>query len=155
MGRDAPPDPPAEKSVILHASCVSVEGRALLIRGASGRGKSALALQMIALGARLVADDRVVLSIEAGQIRAAAPAAIAGLIEARGLGLLRAPAAPAEVAYVLDLDQPETARLPDPLETTLLGQPVPLLRAPPAPIDAAALMQLLRAGRVAPEWPNS
>ena len=79
-------------SEILHASCVAVEGRGILVLGPSGAGKSALAIRLIALGAGLVSDDRTLVVAEAGQLTATCPnPAMQGLIEARGLGILRAP----------------------------------------------------------------
>lgn len=133
---------------ILHATCVAHANRGLLIRGASGTGKSALALQLMALGAGLVADDRVQLSATPSGIIADAPDTIRGLIEARGLGLLKADAhGPVPVAYVLDLDRTEPDRLPQMRETLLLGQPVPLLFGVDTPQFAAALIQLLKCGR--------
>ena len=76
--------------VILHATCVSWGGRAALIVGASGTGKSALALTLMAHGCCLVADDRVRLEARDRAIYAACPDAIQGLIEARGIGILQA-----------------------------------------------------------------
>ncbi len=139
----------------VHASCVVVKGRGLLIVGTSGTGKSALALQMMALGADLVADDRVDLRLERGKVIAMAIQNISGLVEARGIGLLRAIAAgPAAVHYVVDLDQNEDARLPEPITIQLLRQTVLLLRGAGVPNLPAALIQLLKMGRVDPEWPS-
>lgn len=127
----------------------------MLITGASGSGKSALALQMMALGARLVSDDRVELKEHEGHIVATPVSQIRNLIEARGIGLLRADVmGSVRLAYVVDLDHPEPARLPEPAEVRVLRQTVPLLRAAGTPNLAAALMQLAKMGRVAPEWPN-
>ncbi len=64
-----------------HASCVAYGGRGVLILGASGRGKSALALRLMALGAVLVADDRTDLCREGDSVMARAPDAIKGMIE--------------------------------------------------------------------------
>jgi HPr kinase/phosphorylase len=50
-------------SEILHASCIALEGRGLLILGPSGAGKSSLAIRMMALGASLVSDDRTLVSV--------------------------------------------------------------------------------------------
>jgi len=133
---------------IIHASCVAWQGRAALIRGASGRGKSSLALELMALGATLVADDRVVLEAGPDGITASVSEPLSGLIEARGIGLLNAErTGPARVVVVVDLDHEETARLPEPRETELLGQSLPLLHAVKSPHFAAALMQYLKAGR--------
>ncbi|SDH44903.1 HPr kinase/phosphorylase [Alloyangia pacifica] len=136
----SPPHP-----LILHATAVAVEGRALLILGASGAGKSGLALEMMARGARLVADDRVVLTHEDGTLWATPPAPLAGLIEARGLGLLRAEHLPrAEVFAVLDLDTPETDRMPPCREIMLQSQNLPLLHNAAHPYFPAALVQYLK-----------
>jgi HPr kinase/phosphorylase len=120
--------------LVLHASCVAVSERAVMLRGASGSGKSALALQLMALGAKLVADDRTCLLRNKNRTMAFAPDPILGLIEARGVGLFRvSPAPPTPVALVVDLDRVETERLPEPRTTPLLGQSIPLL----AKVDAA------------------
>lgn len=110
---------------ILHASCVCHMGKGLLIFGPSGAGKSALALQLIALGAQLVADDRCIVFAEGGHLVAQAPDTIAGLIEARGMGILRLPyAARAPIVAAVDLgalqDTPP-ARLPAPRSTRVAG----------------------------------
>lgn len=110
---------------VLHASCVCHQGRGLLIFGPSGAGKSTLALQMIALGAQLVADDRCIVFAEGGQLVAQAPGTIAGLIEARGLGILRLPFAPsAPIVAAIDLGAAQDAppaRLPPPRNTRIAG----------------------------------
>lgn len=133
---------------ILHASCVAIAGRAVLIRGASGAGKSSLALQCIGLGAALVSDDRTAVTYVQGQVVAQAPDSISGLIEARGVGLLNSPAAGSvAVALVVDLDQTENERLPPMRETLVLGQPIPMLLDVDAPYFPAAVLQYLRHGR--------
>ncbi|WP_171236146.1 HPr kinase/phosphorylase [Ruegeria sp. HKCCA6837] len=140
----------------VHASCVSVEQRGVLIIGASGAGKSELALQLMAYGADLVADDRVILQMHDEQIVASAVPHIRNLIEARYIGLLRAEAKePVPIDYVVDLDQSEPQRLPEQFTVQVLRQTVPLLRGAGVPNLAAALMQLLKNGRVNPEWPNT
>ena len=131
----------------VHASAVAWEGRALLIMGASGAGKSALALQLMALGCDLVGDDRVRLAAENGQLQVTPVETITGLVEARGLGILRAAnIATAQVMAVVDLDRIETTRLP-PLRTiTLSGCDLPLIYRVEGASFAAALLQLLKSG---------
>lgn len=133
------PDP-----LILHATAVAVGPRALLIRGRSGAGKSALALEMMARGARLVSDDRVILTAIGDGLAPSAPAALRGLIEARGLGLLQAEVADSSVLVaVLDLDQTETERLPPERTTLLLDRELPLLHNSAHAYFPAALVQYL------------
>ncbi len=111
---------------------------------------------MMALGAQLVGDDQVDMFVQNDQVMANAVAPIKGLIEARGIGLLRAASVgPVPLAYIVDLDQTVSARLPEPFDVYVLKRAVPLLRGAGVPNLAAGLMQLVRMGRVAPEWPNS
>lgn len=131
--------------MVVHASTVAVDGRGVLIRGASGSGKSALALQLIALGAALVADDRTVLTRDGDRVVADAPKTIHGLIEARGVGLLHCAAVgPAPLALIVDMDQPEPKRLPDKHQDQLLGVTLPVLRNPGAAHFPAAILLYLK-----------
>ncbi|MEO1794457.1 MAG: HPr kinase/phosphatase C-terminal domain-containing protein [Pseudomonadota bacterium] len=116
---------------LVHGTTVAVGQRALLIVGPSGAGKSALALHLIALGARLVADDQTRLTETNGLVIASAPETIAGQIEARGLGILHVDAAPpTPLKAVLDLSQKESDRLPAPRDVEIFGTKVPLLHEP-------------------------
>ena len=76
-------------STNIHASCVAVGRKGILLLGASGAGKSDLALRLIDEGAVLVADDRTDLFVRRGKLFARAPRILAGLIEVRGLGIVR------------------------------------------------------------------
>ncbi len=139
---------PQTPSDIIHASCVALEGRGLLIRGSSGSGKSGLALKLMAYGAKLVSDDRVKLTLEDGQVLAEAPPAISGLIEARGIGLLNAtPVQVAPIVLVVDLDKVETERFPPLRKTDLFGKTVTLLHKVDMPHFPEAILQYLIAGR--------
>lgn len=124
-------DSPAAECV-LHATCVAAGGRGLLVLGQSGAGKSSLAIRLIALGASLVADDRVMIRSEGGVLVARCPNPdLAGVIEARGIGLLNAPAvSEVKLALALDLDQSEGERLPPERELPLLGLTLPLVLHP-------------------------
>ncbi|SMX46714.1 HPr kinase/phosphorylase [Maliponia aquimaris] len=133
---------------VLHATSVAVAGRGLLIRGASGSGKSGLALELMARGATLVADDRTIVRRVGDGLRLDAPEAIRGLIEARGLGLLTAEAAGnVPLAAVLDLDVAETHRLPPIRAVRLLGVDIPLLHNSASQYFPAQLLQYLKASR--------
>jgi HPr kinase/phosphorylase len=140
------------ESLIVHGAAVAFAGRGVLILGASGSGKSGLALRLIGLGAALVADDRVVLERRGGALVARAPVALAGLIEARGVGILRAPAVPeAPVALVVDLDRAPAARMPQPQTITYHGIKVELIFAREIPNLEHALTIFVHNGRAFPD----
>lgn len=113
----------------LHASCVSIDGVALLLRGPSGAGKSDLALRLIDAGAALIADDQTCLQAEDGLLMASTPERLRGLLEIRGLGPVRIPAgAPAPVALIIDLvPLADVPRLPEPRYNTILDVTLPCL----------------------------
>lgn len=133
----------------LHASVVALDpGRGVLIRGASGAGKSLLALRLMALGAHLVSDDRVELWVQDDALMASAPAQIAGRIEARGVGILRAePLSQSRIRLIVDLDLQEAERLPTYRKDSVLGVELPLvLRVQHDHLDVA-ILQWLKGGR--------
>lgn len=122
----------------IHASCVLVGEQGVLIRGASGAGKSHLAFALILAGRTglipptlLVADDRVMLERRADHLVAFTPPPLAGLIEVRGAGIRRLPyAAQATVALVVDLGAEDAARLPLPESLTIEIDGLTLPRLP-------------------------
>jgi HPr kinase/phosphorylase len=130
--------------MLIHASCVAIGGRGILLAGsepggkgtsaASGIGKSDLALRLIDSGAMLVADDQCLLALANDAVTASAPAAIAGLIEVRHIGPLRLPflASAAIVLYVelVPREAPHAIleRMPEPDSVFLLDRPVRRLR---------------------------
>ncbi len=100
--------------VLVHATCLALAGIGVLLRGPSGSGKSDLALRLIdrpgfglaasLIEARLVADDQVILSRTGDDLLASAPERLAGLLEIRGLGIVRVePAGPTRLGLVVDL----------------------------------------------------
>ena len=131
--------------LLIHATAVAIDGRAVLLRGASGSGKSDLGLRLIDAGGRLVADDQSELRRLGGMIVVRAPATIAGLIEVRGVGLFRVDAlAEAPVALIADLVATETIeRLPAPRSETILGVALPVIAVAPFEASAAAKLRLL------------
>lgn len=132
--------------LILHASAVAIDGRGLLIAGRAGSGKSSLALQLMALGADLVSDDRVEVTPRENALILSAPESIAGLVEARGLGILATKAHVAHAVAMVDMDQIETKRLPESRETTVAGIALPLLRRVEGPAFAPMLRLYLKGG---------
>jgi HPr kinase/phosphorylase len=133
-----------------HGSVVAVGDRAVLILGASGAGKSGLVLRMLALGARLVADDQVRLAARGGRLVASPPRRIEGLVEARGVGLIRVAAvAGVPVTLAVDLDRAPAARLPHWDKFTCANVEIPLIPARGVPNLDAILTVLLQNGREA------
>jgi len=136
-------------AVNIHASCVLIaragqsfgaaHDAGVLLVGASGSGKSDLALRLIEQGAILVSDDRTELTLQDGKLFARAPANIRGLIEVRHAGIVALPHAPrARIALAVELDS-SPPRLPgreDYKAPWDLPVPVPLLRL--APFEASA-----------------
>ena len=125
---------------LANVTCVAIDGRAVLISGEPGSGKSSLALALIDRGAVLVGDDGVTLEVRDGRVWASPPANTAGLIEVRNVGLLTMPTASAPLALVITLnaaaprfiDQAETvdvAAQAVPAVSLWPGSPVLPLRA--------------------------
>lgn len=117
-------------SACLHASCVSLAGRGILVRGESGAGKSQLARALIGLGAWLVADDRVVVERRPDGLIARCPGRLLGLIELRGGGILRLPAVPlARLSLVVELVPAATIeRLPEIAGISILDTMISAIR---------------------------
>ena len=115
-------------SETMHASCVALDGRAILLCGLSGSGKSDLALQLIDRGFTLVADDQTIVRKQGGRLLASVPSTIAGKLEIRGIGIVSMPTVTdIAVALVVELKS-EIERLPDASrERRILDLAVPLI----------------------------
>ncbi|MEM9725551.1 MAG: HPr kinase/phosphatase C-terminal domain-containing protein [Pseudomonadota bacterium] len=154
----------ADDATGAHASCVAFrvaggQGRegwaGILLRGPSGVGKSALALRLMALGARLVADDQTLLRRapgpkEAPELIASAAPRLRGVIEARGLGLLQVTALEAApVRWVVEMRARADRggeRLPPLHHVQILGVRLPLLHLDAGELAASALCCLAQGG---------
>ena len=129
----------------LHASTVAFSTphgwRALVLAGASGTGKSELALTLMGLGARLVSDDQTEVIRHDNHLLARAPDAIRGRIEMRYLGILHVDPVPeAIVGALVDMDTRALERMPPSRKRDLLGIDVPVLHR----IDTAAFAPALK-----------
>jgi HPr kinase/phosphorylase len=131
------------ETILVHATAVAIGGRAVLLRGPSGSGKSDLALRLIDAGARLVSDDYSKLQREDDTIVVRAPKPISGLIEVRGVGILKIEAlAPAPLALIVDLVAPQhVERLPEPCSETIFGLAIPVVAIAPFEASAAAKLR--------------
>lgn len=113
---------------LIDGTSVAIKGKALLIEGASGSGKSSLALDMISRGAELIADDKIQAdSSSDGTIILSAPSHIAGMIEARGIGVFRMEyCLSARLVAIVDMGVVETERMPH-RKTVFMGVEFPLI----------------------------
>lgn len=118
------------------ATCVLVDGRAVLLEGEPGSGKSSLALALIDRGALLVGDDGVRLEQRGTRLWASAPPNIAGLLEIRNVGLVELPTGEGPVALLLRLDKAAPRHPEQAGRQTIDGCVVPVLALYP---DAPAL----------------
>ena len=111
----------------LHASCVAIDGRAVLIGGPSGSGKSDLALRLLDRGFTLVSDDRTIVHRDGPRLVASAPETNKGKLEIRGIGIVEmATVQIVPLALVVELTS-DIERLPDDSERLILGIGVPLI----------------------------
>jgi serine kinase of HPr protein (carbohydrate metabolism regulator) len=138
----------------VHASALLIGEAGVLVRGASGSGKSSLLLSLLDRdrSCRLVADDRVILTASHQRLLASTPAELAGFIEIRGQGIARRPfVSPVVVRLIVDLLAPDLcARLPEAAdaETCVDGLPVAWLRVPLGAPDGALRVVTAVAGLV-------
>ena len=135
----------------VHASAVLVGARAVLIRGPSGAGKSRLALELIEARrsgalrfARLVGDDRIYLERAGGRLLVRPEETLSGLIELRGVGILRRDYEPcAVVGLVVDLAAAAAERLPETGQISIDGISLPRLAVAPGATALPAVMAVV------------
>ncbi len=154
----------ALSQTLIHATCVALPAEpdgpqsagtgppvGVLLRGASGAGKSDLALRLIDRGARLVSDDQTELRLADGRLTACAPGSISGRMEVRGLGIAELdPLSAVSVGLVVDLVPGKSVeRLPGTESCEFLGVQVPLLRFDPFEASTPAKLRLALAGLAA------
>lgn len=133
-------------SETVHATTVAIGGRAVLIFGRSGAGKSDLALRLIDRGASLVSDDYTIVSARDGALVTAPPDTIAGKMELRGVGIIDlAYESGVPAALMVDLDQ-DPDRLPEPGTRDIAGVAIPVITLhglePSAPIKVEKALLL-------------
>jgi HPr kinase/phosphorylase len=129
----------------VRGTCVAVDGCGVLLRGRSGAGKSDLALRLLSGGGRLVADDYTCLACSHGSLRASAPESLSGLLEVRGLGIIRVDAeADVPLVAVVDLVPREAVeRMPVAEKERLLGIDLPRFQIAAFDVSAVAKVRLV------------
>jgi HPr kinase/phosphorylase len=132
----------SEEAILVHATAVAIGGRAVLLRGPSGSGKSDLGLRLIDAGARLVADDQTLVERDGDVLLVRAPEPIAGLIEVRGVGIVSVESlSAARLTLIADLVAAQhVERLPEPSSETIFGLTIP--RVVIAPFEVSAPIKL-------------
>ncbi len=130
-------------SETVHASCVAIDGRAVLITGLSGSGKSDLTLRLLDRGFALVSDDQTLIKKTATRLTASAPPAIRGKLEIRGIGIVEMDQIDDQpVALVVELTS-DIQRLPDDSrERPIMGVSIPLISVDAMSASAASKVAL-------------
>ena len=117
---------PFNGSLIIHATCVDINGSGVLIVGSSGSGKSSLAINLLALGSKLVADDQCELVKKNNRFSVSKPASLPNSIEIRGVGLVSVPMViETRLDWVVNMDEAEKERMPDLRFTEIDGYKIP------------------------------
>src|SRR5512132_631383 len=137
----------------LRGTCIAVEGSGVLLRGPSGSGKSDLALRLIDAGGRLVADDYTDVSEVAGRLVATAPPKVHGLLEVRGIGIIRLQAKPSArlIACVDLVPIDKIERMPVPEDVRILGVSLPrfvVCAAEPSSVAKVAFVVRIASGTI-------
>jgi serine kinase of HPr protein (carbohydrate metabolism regulator) len=135
-------DAPVLVPLVVHATAVAIDGKAVLLRGPPGSGKSDFGLRLIDAGACLISDDQSELRRSGDRVLVRAPATIRGLLEVRGIGIIRLPPlSDVPLALIADLVAPDRVeRLPEPRREPILGLDVPVVAI--APFEASAVAKL-------------
>ena len=131
----------------IHASCISLNGKGILLTGQSGSGKSDMSLRLIMeKGAVLVADDRTNICARNGKLLASCPDNIKGLLEVRGVGIVNMPFQPhVDVCLIVELVSPAVVveRLPEPEYEDLCGLKIKKIKL--YPFEASAIHKIVLA----------
>lgn len=149
------------ETVSLHGSLIAHQGIGILIMGPSGSFKTRLCVEAMMYGAKFIADDQVVLSLNMGMLMGSPRPGFAGVLELRGVGLIKLPDTATQqvvhaVVELTPLDQIE--RLPTATETRqFLGTTLPVIRMASPPHSSGAVLlsavKWVQEGRLLPsDW---
>jgi serine kinase of HPr protein (carbohydrate metabolism regulator) len=129
-----------DEGILLQATGVSIEGRALILLGEPGSGKSSLALALIDRGAQLIGDDGIIITSDGDRLVASPPPNITGKLEIRNVGIVEFPVVTAPLCLALELCE-NAPRYVDKSESyEIAGMAIPLLQ-----LGAGDAVQALRA----------
>lgn len=130
-------------SEMLHATTVAKSGRAVIIAGRSGSGKSDLALRLFDRGFVLVSDDQTMVRKDGDRLLASAPLTIRGKLEVRGIGIVEVETVDnVPVCLIVDLAE-AIERMPDAgLERTMLGVAIPVVGIDASGASAPAKVEI-------------
>lgn len=133
--------------IFVHATAIAIDRDGVLLLGPSGSGKSDLALRLIDAGARLVADDQVILTRIGEKLIANAPPTLAGRLEVRGVGIMALDGGRVwrkmPITLAVELVAPDRIeRLPEKATRDFLGFTLPLIRLTPFEASAVAKVRL-------------
>lgn len=143
-------------TIARQSTCIAIDGRAVLIEGPSGSGKSSLALELIDRGASLVGDDAVLLETRGTQLFASPHPRTCGLIEIRNLGLVHYPVVhdiSVALLIVLDEQAPRFIEAPEPADVQGVALPMVRLwpRSGPLPIKVERALATFGLSAASPE----
>jgi serine kinase of HPr protein (carbohydrate metabolism regulator) len=153
----AEPQPPTP----IHASLISHNGAGCLLLGESGSGKSRLAVEATVLGAKIIADDQVVLKTMSGMLMGAPPKELLGIVHMRGVGINRIADVTSQHVIHLAIDLRVEPSIidgaPHQVTRSFEGISIPFLTLPPHPSTSAlyvlATMRAIQDGRLLPpDW---
>lgn len=116
-----------DNSSVIQGTAVAIDGRAVLMLGKPGSGKSSLALALIDRGAQLIGDDGVTLNADANKVIASPPPNIAGKLEVRNIGLVEMPTTSAPLCLVLELVEEAPRFAEEALAREILGLAIPAI----------------------------
>ena len=134
-------------SKILHASSVEIDGKGVVILGKSGSGKSNLAIKLISMGAKLISDDQTYFKLKDNKILISKPETTPNLIEARGIGLIKAPLVlSAKLFCFVNITNIELKRLPSEEIKYCFGKKIKMVEFNPTYNNESALFLSLRYG---------
>lgn len=121
---------PGSDTLLVQASAVAIDGRAVMIEGSPGIGKSSLALALIDRGAVLIGDDGLRLRRDEGTVIASPPPHISGKLEIRHVGIADVPVTSAQLCLIISLKTDAPRLIGDAVRRDILDVNIPAITLP-------------------------